>query len=47
MNLLSVIYLIPIIQIELTLLPNQIEPINLNLEHTKKLKKLAITGVLQ
>ncbi len=44
---LSVFYLIPTKQIELTLNPNTTESIYLKLEDPRKLKKLAITGVLQ
>lgn len=46
-GLLSIIYLIPTKQIELTLNPKSIDVINLKLEEPKKLKKLAITGVLR
>ncbi|MDH6251038.1 hypothetical protein M2347_000765 [Chryseobacterium sp. H1D6B] len=46
-GLLSIIYLIPTKQIELTLNPESIDKINLKLEEPKKLKKLSITGVLQ
>jgi len=44
---LSVFYLIPSKQIELTLNPQTTESIYLKLEKPKKLKKLAKTGVLQ
>lgn len=43
---LSIIYLIPTKQIQLTLSPKSNKQINLKLEEPKKLKKLAITGVL-
>jgi hypothetical protein len=46
-GLLSIIYLIPIKQISLTLNTKSSDTINLKLEYPKKLKKLAITGVLQ
>lgn len=46
-SLLSIIYLIPTKQITLTLNPKSSNTINLKLEEPKKLKKLAITGVLQ
>lgn len=46
-SLLSIIYLIPTKQIALTLNPKSSNTINLKLEEPKKLKKLAITGVLQ
>jgi hypothetical protein len=43
---LSVIYLIPMKQIRLTLNHESSETLKLKLEAPKKLKKLAITGVL-
>jgi hypothetical protein len=46
-GLLSIIYLIPTKQIALTLNPENSDTINLKLEEPKKMKKLAITGVLQ
>jgi hypothetical protein len=46
-GLLSIIYLIPTKQIKMTLNPESSNTINLKLEKPKKLKKLAITGVLQ
>jgi len=44
---LSVFYLIPSKQIELTLTPKNDDKINLKLEEPKRLKKLDVTGVLQ
>ncbi|WP_291400604.1 PIN-like domain-containing protein [Daejeonella sp.] len=46
-ELLSVTYLIPTKQMNLTLNPKSVEQIILKLEEPKKLKKLAITGVLR